>query len=69
MGVEWAIVFLGTIFACVYFSYNSGMRSGIETATILTLAKLESEGLIIFEEDGTIKAGKGQKNYAKEYFD
>lgn len=57
MGIEWAFIFMGTIVACVYFSYNSGMRQGVETATVLTLAHLESEGLIHFTESGKIKSG------------
>jgi hypothetical protein len=61
MPIEWAIAFLGTIVACVYFSYQSGMKDGVETATILTLAKLEDEGLIHFDSSGTIKSGKGKK--------
>jgi hypothetical protein len=65
MPIEWAITFLGTIVACVYFSYNSGMKSGVETATLLTLAKLEDDGLIHFDKYGTIKSGKGRKTAKK----
>ena len=57
MPIEWAIIFFGTIIAAVYFSYNSGMKFGVETATILTLAKLEEEGLIHFTKSGKIKSG------------
>lgn len=57
MPIEWVIVFFSTIIAAVYFSYNSGVRFGIETATVLTLAKLEEEGLIHFTKSGSIKSG------------
>jgi hypothetical protein len=57
MALEWALIFLTIIGACVYFSYNSGLREGVETATLLTLAKLEEEGLIHFSESGKIKSG------------
>jgi hypothetical protein len=57
MALEWALIFLAIIGACVYFSYNSGLREGVETATLLTLAKLEEEGLIHFSESGKIKSG------------
>jgi hypothetical protein len=57
MALEWALIFLAIIGACVYFSYNSGLREGIETATLLTLAKLKEEGLIHFTESGKIKSG------------
>lgn len=57
MALEWALIFLAIIGLCVYFSYNSGVREGVETATILTLAKLEEEGLIHFTESGKIKSG------------
>jgi hypothetical protein len=69
MPIEWAIAFLGTIVACAYFSYQHGMEYGVTTATLLTLSKLEDEGLIIFEENGNIKAGKGEKNFAEEYLE
>jgi hypothetical protein len=61
MPIEWAIAFLGTIVASVFFSYNSGIKNGVEQATILTLARLENDGLIHFANDGTIKSGKGRK--------
>jgi uncharacterized protein YjiK len=64
MPIEWAIIFLGTIVAAVYFSYNSGMKYGVQTATLLTLAKLESEGLIHFNENGNIRSGR--KSESKE---
>jgi len=57
MPIEWMMIFVGTIFAAVYFSYNSGVRFGIETATVLTLAKLEQEGLIHLNESGIIESG------------
>jgi len=60
MPIEWVIIFLGTIVAAVYFSYNSGMKEGVEQATVLTLAQLESQGLIHFDSRGNIKSGKGQ---------
>lgn len=62
MPIEWAIIFIGTVFAAVYFSYNSGMKSGVETATVLTLARLEAEGLIHFDSRGNIKSGNGNKS-------
>ena len=62
MPIEWAIIFLGTIAASVYFSYNSGLRKGVEDATVLTLSHLEGEGLIHFDKDGIIKSGKGRKS-------
>lgn len=58
MPLEWAIIFFGTIVACVYFSYNAGLREGVETATVLTLAQLEGQGLIHFDSKGNIKSGK-----------
>lgn len=58
MPIEWAIIFIGTIIACVYFSYNAGMKSGVETATLLTLSHLENKGLIHFDDSGNIKAGE-----------
>ena len=61
MPIEWALIFIGTIIACVYFSYNSGMKHGVETATILTLSHLEDKGLIHFDNNGNIKSGKGKK--------
>lgn len=61
MAIEWAIIFLGTIISCVYFSYNAGMKEGVETATVLTLAQLEGQGLIHFDSHGNIKSGKGRK--------
>lgn len=60
MPVEWAIIFLGSIIACAYFSYQSGQKNGIELATILTLEKLESEGLIHFGKDGKIQSGSAK---------
>jgi hypothetical protein len=57
MPIEWAIVFLGTIVAAVYFSYNSGLKEGVTTATILTLETLESDGLIHTDSNGDIKSG------------
>jgi hypothetical protein len=69
MPIEWAIAFLSTIVAAVYFSFQSGMKTGIHAATWATIYRLEDEGLIIFEEDGTIKAGKGQYNFAEDLFD
>lgn len=57
MPVEWAITFLGTIVAAVYFSYNSGLKEGVTTATILTLETLESDGLIHTDSNGDIKSG------------
>ena len=60
MPIEWAIIFFGTIAACVYFSYNEGMKKGVEEATLLTLAQLETQGLIHFDSRGNIKSGKGQ---------
>jgi uncharacterized protein YjiK len=64
MPIEWAIIFIGTIVAAVYFSYNSGIKYGVQTATLLTLAKLESEGLIHFNENGNIRSGR--KSESKE---
>lgn len=61
MPIEWAIIFLGTIAASVYFSYQSGIKEGVELATVLTLSKLEDEGLIHFDNRGNIKSGKGKK--------
>jgi hypothetical protein len=61
MPIEWAIIFMGTIASCVYFSYQSGITKGVELATVLTLSKLEDEGLIHFDNNGTIKSGKGKK--------
>ena len=61
MPIEWAIIFFTTISACVYFSYQAGIKEGVETATLLTLSHLENEGLIHFDSNGTIKSGKGRK--------
>jgi len=61
MPIEWAVVFLGTIIACVYFSYNAGRKQGISDATLLTLATLEIEGLIHFDNRGNIQSGNGKK--------
>lgn len=61
MPIEWAIIFFGTIAASVYFSYQSGVKEGVETATVLTLAQLEGQGLIHFDSNGNIKSGKGNK--------
>lgn len=61
MPLEWALIFMGTIVACVYFSYNSGLRTGIEDATVLTLAKLEGDGLIHFDNRGNIKSGRNKE--------
>lgn len=61
MPIEWAIIFLGTIAASVYFSYQSGIKEGVELATVLTLTKLEDDGLIHFDNCGNIKSGKGKK--------
>jgi hypothetical protein len=61
MPIEWAIIFLSTIAACVYFSYDAGMRKGVEEATLLTLSHLEGQGLIHFDNRGNIKSGKGKK--------
>lgn len=61
MPIEWAIIFFGTIIAAVFFSYNSGVKAGVTDATILTLARLEEEGLIHFDSNGNIKSGKGRK--------
>lgn len=58
MAIEWAIIFLGCISACVYFSYHAGMKEGVEVATQLTLVHLEGEGLIHFDGNGNIKSGK-----------
>lgn len=58
MPIEWAIIFLGAISACAYFSYQYGMKEGVEIATSLTLTQLELQGLIHIENDGTIKSGK-----------
>lgn len=69
MPIEWAIVFFGTIIACVYFSYNSGMKHGVQTATLLTLSHLENQGLIHFDENGTIKSGKGKSKIGDGVYD
>lgn len=61
MPIEWAIIFLGTISASVYFSYNEGLKTGVAEATILTLSQLEDQGLIHFDINGKIKSGKGRK--------
>lgn len=61
MPIEWAIIFIGTIIASVFFSYNAGVKEGVETATVLTLAQLEGQGLIHFDSNGNIKSGKGNK--------
>ena len=61
MPIEWAIIFLGTIAGCVYFSYQAGIKEGVEVATQLTLVHLEGEGLIHFDKDGNIKSGKQKK--------
>jgi len=61
MGIEWAIIFLGCISACVYFSYQAGIKEGVEVATQLTLVHLEGEGLIHIDNDGNIKSGKRKK--------
>lgn len=57
MAIEWAIIFLAVIVACVYFSYHSGLREGVTSATLLTLSKLEDEGLIHFTKSGKIVSG------------
>ena len=57
MPIEWALIFVGVVFAAVYFSYQSGVKFGVETATVLTLAKLEEEGLIHFTKSGRIVSG------------
>lgn len=54
MPLEWTIIFLGTISACVYFSWNSGFKRGVTEATELTLAQLELQKIIKIE-DGEIK--------------
>lgn len=61
MPIEWAIIFFTTIAACVYFSYQAGIKEGVEVATVLTLSQLEGQGLIHFDKDGNIKSGKGRK--------
>ena len=61
MPIEWAIIFIGTIAAAVYFSYNAGLKQGVTDATLLTLSRLEDQGLIHFDSNGTIKSGKGRK--------
>lgn len=55
MPLEWAIIFLGTIAAAVYFSYNAGLKEGVTEATFLTLAQLESQNIIKFDSNGNIK--------------
>ena len=57
MPIEWSIIFLSTIVAAVYFSYQSGLKEGVETATVLTLSHLEDKGLIHFTKSGIIKSG------------
>ena len=57
MPIEWAIIFLATIAASVYFSYNSGLKTGVTEATLLTLAQLEGQGIIKFDDDGNIQPG------------
>lgn len=54
MPIEWAIIFIGVICASVYFSFMSGFKKGIEEATILTIAQLESQKIIKIV-DGEIK--------------
>lgn len=54
MPIEWSIIFLGTIAGCVYFSWMAGFKRGIEEATVLTIAQLESTGIIKIV-DGEIK--------------
>ena len=54
MPIEWAIIFFITICACVYFSWMSGFKKGVEEAVLLTLAQLESSKIIEIE-DGKIK--------------
>lgn len=61
MPIEWAIIFFGTIAASAYFSYQEGMKKGIEEATVLTLANLEGQGLIHFDSNGIIKSGAGKR--------
>lgn len=66
MPIEWAILFLGTIVACVYFSYNSGLKHGVTEATLLTLEHLTSEGLIHFSKSGKIMSGPENKEINDE---
>lgn len=66
MPIEWAVLFLGTIVACVYFSYNSGLKQGVTDATVLTLAHLEAEGLIHFSNSGKIMSGPENKEIINE---
>lgn len=61
MPIEWAIIFFGSIAGCGYFSYQAGIKEGVEVATQLTLAHLETMGLIYFDNDGKINSGKGRK--------
>lgn len=58
MPIEWAIIFLGTIVACVYFSYQSGLKEGVTIATELTLAHLEQIKIIKFDKNGNIQPVK-----------
>lgn len=66
MPIEWAITFLGTIVASVYFSYNSGLKAGVTEATSLTLEHLMSEGLIHFSKSGKIMSGPEDKEINDE---
>jgi hypothetical protein len=61
MPIEWAIIFLGTIVACVYFSYQSGLKEGVVVATELTLAHLEQSKIIEFDKNGNIQPVKNSR--------
>jgi len=50
MPIEWGIIFLGTIAAAAYFSYQSGHQKGIRDGIESTLDQLAAQGVIEFEE-------------------
>lgn len=58
MPVEWMIIFMGTIAACAYFSYQRGVSVGQENAVDSVLYTLSAARIIDMDDDGNITAAK-----------
>jgi hypothetical protein len=51
MSIEWQIIFLATIAASAYFSYQTGHKHGISDGIESCLDQLAAQGVIELEEE------------------
>ena len=62
MSIEWMIIFMGTIAACAYFSYNAGADSAVEGTVESVLNTLAQADLIDVDDEGNISSHKSKDN-------